>query len=70
MSPAPEPPPAAAPSWPDRRWVETFLESQAAEAGAARNTVLSYGRDLADFLSFAGHSGLRLLPAGFSMLMS
>lgn len=62
MSPAPEPPtpPEAAQSWPDHRWVETFLESQAAEAGAARNTVLSYGRDLADFLSFTGHSGLRL----------
>ena len=30
----------------DRVWVETFLEAQAAEAGAARNTVLAYGRDL------------------------
>ncbi|WBU59097.1 tyrosine recombinase [Paracoccus albus] len=29
--------------------IATFLDAQAAEAGAARNTVLSYGRDLADF---------------------
>lgn len=38
---------------PDPRWIATFLEAETAEAGAARNTVLSYGRDLADFLSYA-----------------
>ncbi len=32
-----------------RRWVAAFLEAAAAEAGAARNTLLAYGRDLADF---------------------
>ncbi|MGD9917873.1 MAG: site-specific tyrosine recombinase XerD [Paenirhodobacter sp.] len=34
------------------RWIATFLEAQAAEAGAARNTILSYGRDLNDFASY------------------
>ncbi len=36
---------------PSRR-VETFLEMLAAERGAARNTIESYGRDLADFSAF------------------
>ncbi len=31
------------------RWISTFLEAQAAELGAARNTLLAYGRDLKDF---------------------
>ena len=35
------------------RWVATFLEAQAAEAGAAKNTIAGYGRDLQDFLNFA-----------------
>jgi integrase/recombinase XerD len=30
----------------DRRLIATFLEMMAAEAGAARNTLLAYGRDL------------------------
>ncbi|WP_415403119.1 site-specific tyrosine recombinase XerD [Tateyamaria sp. SN3-11] len=30
------------------RWISTFLEAQAAELGAARNTLLAYGRDLKD----------------------
>lgn len=36
---------------PDRphRWISTFLEAQAAELGAARNTQSAYGRDLKDF---------------------
>lgn len=29
--------------------IATFLDAQAAEAGAARNTILGYGRDLSDF---------------------
>lgn len=32
-----------------RRWIAAFLEAAAGEQGAARNTVQSYGRDLADF---------------------
>ncbi|EAQ01588.1 tyrosine recombinase XerD [Pseudooceanicola batsensis HTCC2597] len=31
------------------RWISSFLEAQAAEAGASRNTLLAYGRDLKDF---------------------
>lgn len=31
------------------RWISTFLEAQAAELDAARNTLLAYGRDLQDF---------------------
>ncbi len=38
------------------RWISTFLEAQAAEADAARNTRLAYGRDLKDFADWlAGH---------------
>ncbi|WP_081531917.1 site-specific tyrosine recombinase XerD [Rhodovulum sp. P5] len=33
----------------DARWIETFLEAQAAEQDAARNTQLAYARDLKDF---------------------
>lgn len=33
----------------DSRWIATFLEAQAAEADAARNTQLAYARDLKDF---------------------
>ena len=29
-------------------WIATFLDAQAAELGAARNTLLAYGRDLKD----------------------
>lgn len=34
------------------RWISTFLEAHAAEQGAARNTLLAYGRDL---MAFAHH---------------
>jgi len=30
------------------RWISAFIEAQAAELGAARNTLLAYGRDLRD----------------------
>ncbi|MEL6451346.1 MAG: site-specific tyrosine recombinase XerD [Pseudomonadota bacterium] len=30
------------------QWIATFLDAQAAELGAARNTLLAYGRDLRD----------------------
>jgi len=33
-------------------WISTFLEAQAAELGAARNTLLAYGRDLIDAQSW------------------
>ena len=39
------------------RHVDAFLEMLAAERGAARNTLLAYGADLADFAGFAGARG-------------
>lgn len=39
-------------------WISAFLEAQAAELGAARNTLLAYGRDLKDFESFLLHRNL------------
>ncbi len=41
----------------DDRHVEAFLEMLAAERGAARNTLLAYGRDLAHFAAFTGARG-------------
>ncbi|MEZ5686270.1 MAG: site-specific tyrosine recombinase XerD [Paracoccaceae bacterium] len=45
---------------PDPRWLSSFLEAQLAEAGAARNTVLGYGRDLNDFAAFLQAKSLAL----------
>ncbi|OCX62312.1 recombinase XerD [Thioclava sp. SK-1] len=45
---------------PDAHWLSVFLEAQSAEAGAAKNTLLGYGRDLADFQSFAAAKSLSL----------
>lgn len=42
-----------APSMP--QWISTFLDAQAAERAAARNTRLAYGRDLLDFAAWLGH---------------
>lgn len=36
----------------DAEWISRFLEAQSAELGAARNTLLAYGRDLKDFQSW------------------
>ena len=33
-------------------WISPFLETRAAEANAAENTQLGYGRDLKDFAAF------------------
>lgn len=49
---------------PNARWIATFLEAQAAEAGAARNTILSYGRDLTDFLGFVEARDLAFATLG------
>lgn len=38
------------------RWISTFLEAQAAELDAARNTRLAYGRDLVDFGGWLEHA--------------
>ncbi|MGZ9032895.1 MAG: site-specific tyrosine recombinase XerD [Rhodospirillales bacterium] len=40
------------------RHIEAFLEMMAAERGAARNTLDSYGRDLRDFAAYARRCGL------------
>jgi integrase/recombinase XerD len=45
------------------RWISTFLEAQAAEAGAARNTLLAYGRDLKDFAAWLAARGTGLAGA-------
>lgn len=37
------------------QWISTFLEAQAAELGAATNTLLAYGRDLKDFSAWLTH---------------
>lgn len=36
------------------RWISSFIEAQAAELDAARNTLLAYGRDLKDFAAWLG----------------
>ncbi|MFD0978591.1 site-specific tyrosine recombinase XerD [Tropicimonas aquimaris] len=45
-------------------WISTFLEAQAAELAAARNTLLAYGRDLKDFAQWLEHRGGSFARAG------
>ena len=40
------------------QWISSFLEAQAAELDAARNTQLAYGRDLKDFAGWLAHRGM------------
>lgn len=49
-------------------WVSNFLEAQAAELGAARNTQEAYGRDLKDFLSFLESRGAGFATADRAMV--
>jgi len=42
----------------DLQWISTFLDAQAAELGAARNTLLAYGRDLRDVAQWMAGKGL------------
>jgi len=48
----------------DRDRISAFLDAQAAEAGAARNTLLAYGRDLRDFTDWlaARNESLQTVP--------
>ena len=46
------------------RWIAAFLEAAAAERGAARNTLLAYGRDLRDFDAWLVRQGSSLAAAG------
>ena len=39
------------------RWIQTFLDAQAAELDAARNTLLAYARDLKDFADWLDRRG-------------
>ena len=39
-------------------WISAFLEAQAAELGAATNTLLAYGRDLKDFDAYLAAKAL------------
>jgi integrase/recombinase XerD len=41
----------------DHTRISTFLDAQAAELGASRNTLLAYGRDLKDFAGFLAGRG-------------
>lgn len=46
-----------------QHWISTFLDAQAAERAAARNTRLAYGRDLLDFAGWLGHRGKDFVSA-------
>ncbi|MCB1340234.1 MAG: site-specific tyrosine recombinase XerD [Pseudooceanicola sp.] len=46
------------------RWISVFLDAQAAELGAARNTQAAYGRDLKDFAAWLERKGLTFAGAG------
>ena len=48
----------------DASWISAFLEAQAAELDAARNTRLAYGRDLKDFAGWLAGRGLSFARAG------
>jgi integrase/recombinase XerD len=41
----------------DSDWISAFLEAQAAERGAAQNTLLAYGRDLKDAMGWLARRG-------------
>ncbi len=47
----------------DARWISGFLEAQAAELDAARNTQLAYGRDLSDFAGYLDRQGASFATA-------
>ncbi len=55
---------AHSPAVADARRISAFLDAQAAEAGAARNTLLAYGRDLRDFAGWLAGRGGDTLSAG------
>ncbi|MEC9312121.1 MAG: site-specific integrase, partial [Pseudomonadota bacterium] len=42
----------------DLQWIATFLDAQAADLGAARNTLLAYGRDLKDLAGWMARRGI------------
>ena len=44
----------------DQRWIALFLDAQAAEMGAAKNTLMAYARDLNDFSQWVENKSLSL----------
>ncbi|MEO0402378.1 MAG: site-specific tyrosine recombinase XerD [Pseudomonadota bacterium] len=44
-------------------WISTFLDAQAAELGASRNTLLAYGRDLKDIDAWLTRKNIELSTA-------
>lgn len=52
----------------DSQWISTFLEAQAAELGAARNTLLAYGRDLTDFAGWCAREKTGFATASRDMV--
>jgi integrase/recombinase XerD len=52
------------------RHVEAFIEMMAAERGSARNTLLAYARDLADFSAFAAARGELPAASGAAVVQS
>ena len=49
-------------------WISVFLEAQAADFGAARNTQEAYGRDLKDFLAYLEARGAGFATATRAMV--
>jgi integrase/recombinase XerD len=45
------------------QWISTFLDAQAAELGASRNTLLAYGRDLKDFIGWLKRKDIDIATA-------
>jgi integrase/recombinase XerD len=43
------------------QWISTYLDAARAEAGAAQNTALAYGRDLRDFQEWVVGQGLEFI---------
>jgi len=50
------------------RWISTFLEAQAAELNAARNTLLAYGRDLKDAADWLARRGSSFAAASQGLI--
>lgn len=50
------------------RWISTFLDAQAAELGAARNTLLAYGRDLKDVNAWLAGQGAGFETANMAQI--
>lgn len=61
---------AAPPEPGDLRRISAFLEARAAEAGAARNTILAYGRDLRDAAGWMAGQGGTLAGADTGALVA